>query len=245
MLRAVTFDLWQTLLLDTAEGLRGARCDRIRGIAAVLRREGLAVTVPAVDQAYDEVGERLETIWKAQHDVGSRGQVRILLEALGIEGSVPSEGPVMDALVEAYRHPILRWLPVANARANEVLADLTARGLRLGLICNTGRTPGSMLRQVLDRLGLKGHLSVLTFSDEVGLRKPHPEIFVRTLDALGVLPAETAHVGDDITTDVAGARGIGMRAIHLCHASSASPQSDGTESIPALYALPGVFFPHF
>ncbi len=129
--------------------------------------------------------------------------------------------------------------------ATEVLEDLAGRGLRLALICNTGRTPGSMLRQVLDRLSLKRNLSVLTFSDEVGLRKPHPEIFARTLDALGVLPGEAAHVGDDVTTDVAGARGIGMRAIHLRHALGVSPQSDGTESIPTLHALSGVFFPHF
>jgi putative hydrolase of the HAD superfamily len=99
-----------------------------------------------------------------------------------------------------------------------------------------------MLRQVLERLGLARHLSILSFSDEVGLRKPHPEIFHRTLSALGVPPAEAAHIGDDVTTDVAGARGVGMRAIHLCHSTSVSQHSDGAESIPSLRALPGILF---
>jgi len=217
VLKAVTFDLWQTLIIDTPEGLGQARAERVRGMAAVLAREGHAVNDAAVDRAYDAVGERLGHLWADQRDLGSRGQVRMLLEALGVADRVPAEGPIMDALDEAYRLPILAALPVANAGAREVLEAFSRRGLGLALICNTGRTPGSMLRLVLDRLGLKGYLRVLTFSDEVGLRKPHPEIFRRTLASLGVSSSDAAHVGDDVTTDVAGARVVGMRAIHLCH----------------------------
>ena len=171
--------------------------------------------------------------------------------AIGVSGLLPLEdlrgipdadGRVMDALDDAYRLPVLFSLPVANGGAAEVLGELTRRGIRLGLICNTGRTPGSMLRQVLDRLGLSVHLRVLTFSDEVGLRKPHREIFSRTLAALDVSPEEAAHVGDDVTTDVAGARGIGMRPIHLCHPTSASGQSDGAQAISRLADLPTALF---
>jgi putative hydrolase of the HAD superfamily len=243
MLKAVTFDLWQTLILDTPEDLRRARADRVRGMHDVLVREGHRVDLASVDRAYDVVGERLEGLWAEQRDIGSRGQVALLLEALGILGSLAGDGPALNALDEAYRMPILSALPVAHAGTREVLHDLTRRGLRLALICNTGRTPGSMLRMVLDRLDLKASLSVLTFSDEVGVRKPHPEIFARTLGALGVSASEAAHVGDDVTTDVAGARGIGMRAIHLRHAGGASPQSTGVEAIPDLLALPVILFP--
>jgi len=242
VLHAVTFDLWQTLIVDTPDGLQQARADRVRGMAAVLAREGHAANDAAVDRAYDTVGERLGTLWAEQRDLGSRGQVRMLLEALELADRVPIDGPVMDALDEAYRLPILAALPVANAGAREVLEAFSRRGLRLALICNTGRTPGSMLRLVLDRLGLKAYLRVLTFSDEVGLRKPHPEIFRRTLAALGVPPSEAAHVGDDATTDVAGARGVGMQAIHLCHPASASKHSAGAPSISELADLSAALF---
>jgi len=87
-------------------------------------------------------------------------------------------------------------MPILNAGARELLETLQTRGLRLALICNTGRTPGKMLRLVLERLGLAPYLSVLSFSDEVGLRKPHPEIFHRTLSALGASPAEVQALGD-------------------------------------------------
>jgi putative hydrolase of the HAD superfamily len=238
MLQAVTFDLWQTLILDRPEGLRQARAGRIQGIRTVLIQHGHAVDTAAVEQAYDAVGERLEDAWRTQRDIGSRGQVHILLNLLGLDGPVIADGPIMDALDRAYCLPILSALPVANAGAAEVLAMLSTGGLRLALICNTGRTPGSMLRIVLERLGLRRFLSVLTFSDELGLRKPHPEIFLRTLAALGVPPSHAAHVGDDVTTDIAGARGVGMRAVHFCHPAGVSRHSDGAPSISRLADLP-------
>ncbi len=243
MLRAVTFDLWQTLILDTPQGLRQAQEARIHGIREVLNRQGIAVDLLAVSRAYDAVGVRLEEVWSRRQDVGSHGQVRLLLDCLGLDSAVFAEGGQMDALDEAYCLPILSWLPIPNVGARGVLERLQARGLALALICNTGRTPGKMLRLVLDRLGLAPSLPVLSFSDEIGLRKPHPEIFHRTLSALGVTPAEAAHVGDDLTTDVAGARGIGMRAIHLCHPSTASEAKDEIEAIPTLDALPARLFP--
>jgi putative hydrolase of the HAD superfamily len=242
MLKAVTFDLWQTLLLDTPEGLRRARAGRIRGIHELLTRQGIAVARDAVGLAYDAVGPRLENVWATRQDVGSHGQVRLLLECLGLDGALSSKAGLLDALEDAYCLPILSAMPILNVGARELLETLQIRGLRLALICNTGRTPGKMLRLVLDGLGLASCLSVLSFSDEVGLRKPHPEIFHRTLSALGVAPAEAAHVGDDVTTDVAGARGVGMRAIHLCHSTGVSQHSDGAEVIPSLYALPALLF---
>jgi len=243
MLNAVTFDLWQTLILDRPEGLRQARAGRVHGIHDILVRHGHAVHHDEVERAYDAVGEHLEALWTTQRDVGSRGQVRILLEILRLDGAVSRDDRVMRALDEAYCLPILSAPPVANAGAEEVLATLSGRGLALALICNTGRTPGTMLRIVLERLGLSRFLTILTFSDEVGLRKPHPEIFLRTLAALRVPPSHAVHVGDDVTTDIAGARGVGMRAIHLCHSGGVSRQSEGAEAIPSLAALPAILFP--
>jgi putative hydrolase of the HAD superfamily len=242
MLKAVTFDCWQTLVLDRSEGLRQAREGRVRGVQEALARAGIAIEVAAVDAAYDAVGERLQRIWGMQRDVGSRGQVRLLLECLGIDGSVPTDSRLMDALDDAYCLPILSALPIPNAGAQEALRVLHAHGLRLGLICNTGRTPGRMLRLVLERLGLASYLSAFTFSDELGLRKPHPTIFLRTLSALDVAPADAAHVGDGVTTDVAGARAIGMRAIHLCHAAGATGPSESGETISRLAVLTELLF---
>jgi putative hydrolase of the HAD superfamily len=77
------------------------------------------------------------------------------------------------------------------------------------------RTPGSVLRQILDRSGLLPPLKVLAFSDECGIRKPDPEIFRLTLQQIGVAPEEAVHVGDDPVLDVEGARDAGMAVIQV------------------------------
>ena len=237
MLQAVTFDLWQTLLLDSAENLGRARQARVQGIQEILARSGRAVPLAAVERAYDLAGRRLEALWAEHRDAGPRVQIGWMLEALGADGSAPDDRGRMEALEAAYCHPILAFMPHPNHNAREVLAALRERGLRLALICNTGRTPGKTLRLVLERLGLLPHLSVLTFSDEVGLRKPHPAIFRQTLDALGVEACAAVHIGDDAATDIAGARGVGMRAVHICHASSASATPDAGEAVSTLGAF--------
>ena len=52
MLKAVTFDLWQTLILDTPEGVLQARAERVRGIHEILARQGLVVNARVVEQAF-------------------------------------------------------------------------------------------------------------------------------------------------------------------------------------------------
>ena len=94
----------------------------------------------------------------------------------------------------------------------EVLPRLSQR-YRLGLISDVGLTPGRVLRKLLQRDGLLSLFRVLTFSDETGATKPRPEQFLRTLNGLGVRPVEAAHIGDLPETDIAGARGVGMKAI--------------------------------
>jgi FMN phosphatase YigB (HAD superfamily) len=46
-----------------------------------------------------------------------------------------------------------------------------------------------------------------------------------------------------LTTDVAGARAVGMRAIHLYHAASSSQPSDDVERILTLEVLTDLLFP--
>ena len=77
------------------------------------------------------------------------------------------------------------------------------------------------------------------FSDEMGVRKPAAEIFHRVLDQTGVGPAVAVHVGDDPVTDVAGARGVGMRAIHYVpDPSVTAAPADG--ALPCFVELPGL-----
>jgi putative hydrolase of the HAD superfamily len=240
MLRAVTFDLWSTLIMESQPGSTWTRVERIRRIEQVLCAAQINIGADALAQAYKAVGARLEELWKTHRDIDVRGQIEILLDASGIVERVPCSGSLMDRLVEAYTHPILSELPIPVDGAADVLSELRSRGLRLAVICNTGRTPGKILRIILERLDLLKHLAAQTFSDELGLRKPRAELFERTLAALAVAPQEALHVGDTLATDIAGARAIGMRAVHFCHARGVDKipaEGDTISSLPELLPL--------
>lgn len=236
MLKAVTFDLWGTLMTEAQQG-KGTRMERIRRIEEALREEKIIIDPETIQRAYETVGERLAVLWATLRDIGDREQVELLLDILRADEKISISDSLLDPLVEAYTHPILSELPVPLDGASDVLSTLEARGMRLAVICNTGRTPGKILRIILEQMGLAKYLSVQTFSDEVGLRKPHLEIFARTLRALGVEASETVHVGDTLAADIAGARAMGMRAVHLCHAGGADPNPGNWETISSLPEL--------
>jgi putative hydrolase of the HAD superfamily len=91
----------------------------------------------------------------------------------------------------------------------ELLAELHARGLRLGLAANQ---PAAAVAR-LDRHGLGRYFHHREVSEIHGFRKPDVRLFLRACDDLGVLPAETVMVGDRIDNDIAPARLLGMTAI--------------------------------
>lgn len=87
-------------------------------------------------------------------------------------------------------------------------AAVRAAGVRLAIVSN-GRP--SRVARVADALGISGRALV---------GKPWPSAFRRALRDLDLGPAETAMVGDQLFTDVAGARAAGLRAILVTPLSS-------------------------
>ena len=117
-------------------------------------------------------------------------------------------------------------LPSVVPGAHDVLAELRERGYRIGLISNTGRTPGYALREILDRLGLAASIDAMVFSNEHGACKPQPSIFETLRGALGVDYDEMMFVGDNLYVDVHGAQRLGITGVHF------DPPTRGTAIAP-------------
>jgi HAD superfamily hydrolase (TIGR01549 family) len=110
-----------------------------------------------------------------------------------------------------------------------VLADLRERGLKLGLVSNTGRDVDEFLAHHSIRI------DVALSSRIHGKVKPHPTIFQAVLDRLGVAAEQSAMVGDSPEDDLEGARGLGMRAF-LVDREGLFPEAE--DRLPDLFALP-------
>jgi putative hydrolase of the HAD superfamily len=237
VVEAITFDLWGTLIRETPESARKVREARTRSLYMLLQDQGFPGTLEEIETAYERVGGRLETIWSRHEDVGSEGQVQLILEALDTQWKAPQDRMLLANLEWAYVSPVLKALPVLIPGAAELLDTLRGQ-YRLGLICNTGRTPGTMLKIVLQRLGIVDHFDVLTFSDVLGIRKPDPQIFHLTLEQLEVPADRALHIGDNPSTDVLGARQAGMWAVLLGSSGTLQAEEQGVRAIETLSALP-------
>jgi putative hydrolase of the HAD superfamily len=120
------------------------------------------------------------------------------------------------------------------AEVPDVLHDLHARGLRIGLISNSHRC----LTAFQNHFALNGLISATISSALHGFMKPHPSIFRAALREAGVAARESLMVGDSLTHDAEGARAVGMRAVLLCRASAVTAPA-GIPVIRSLTELPG------
>jgi putative hydrolase of the HAD superfamily len=96
-----------------------------------------------------------------------------------------------------------------------VLRELAAGGLKLGLISNSHRSLASFQQH----FELDGLIAGAVSSAEHGYLKPHASIFEAALKLVGVPAAASVMVGDSLTHDIEGARGVGMRGV-LVHRSN-------------------------
>ncbi len=103
----------------------------------------------------------------------------------------------------------------------DVLRDLVAAGIRIGLISNSHRC----LESFQSHFELQGLISVTVSSSDHGFMKPHPSIFAAALQRVNVAAAEAVMVGDSVRQDVEGALRAGMRAVLLQRGSVPPPRS--------------------
>ena len=200
-IRAITFDFWNTLFREANSAAR----QEIR-ISAVSKMCGVSE---------EEAADALKTVWvefsrrhrEEQQTLGPGDAVRMTGEALGRE----IEPAVAETLEKVFATAVIVYSPVPIEGAIEAVRA-GAAVVPIGLISDTGVSPGSSLQYILDRHGFTGHFTAITFSDRVGVSKPHAAMFEATAGALGVKPDELLHIGDLEYTDVAGAHGVGAKA---------------------------------
>jgi len=206
---AVTFDCWNTLLYEADWPLaHGIRVTELRQAA---EEAGRPTTPEEATRAFDAAWGRHMELWQAGEATGAREVAHWGLAELDLH----DPHPAIDRLVASFEEASHTSRVLALDGARETLGALGDAGIPCALVCDTGLTPGRVVRRHLDRLGLLDGLAVQAFSDEVGFPKPDPAIFRAALGPLGVAPERALHVGDLRRTDVAGARSLAMRSVRI------------------------------
>lgn len=92
---------------------------------------------------------------------------------------------------------------------------------RLGIVTNGS---SDMQTEKLDRIGITNAFEVVIHAGYDAPAKPDPEPFHRALSVLDVTPDSTVHVGNSLSSDVAGAQAAGVGAVWL--SDDAAPDFD-------------------
>lgn len=135
--------------------------------------------------------------------------VDALLSDLGYQNT-PADH-IHAGLQAYYTYTQQFWTPEDDAVST--LSELQKRGYRSAMITNAAY--GWDVQQLIDKAGLRPYLSLITISGEVGIRKPHPQIFDQTLKACGTAPENAVMVGDTVRADILGASRFGMKSIWI------------------------------
>ena len=203
---AVTFDYWNTLMRIPESGQWDRRID---SFTDVLIAEGHGVTQADIVEAFAAMRELHEQAWIDNRQHGAVEAVEDVLLAAGVE----AQPEVVDQLVELTVTYGTSEDAVPTDGIADALATLKDAGLRIGIVCDVGITGSPTLRRHLEHHGLISWFDHWSFSDEVGVYKPHAEIFQHALAGLGAEPGRTAHIGDLRRTDAGGARAMGMTSV--------------------------------
>ncbi len=207
-IRAVVFDLGGTL--EEIYYDDEVRLNAARGIHALLQQQGLdpGLSVAAL-HAMIEAGLAAYQRWRQETELELSAE-RVWTEFVfpdGLGSRMPRDrlAAVAEDLAFFYEnHAYVRRL---RSEAPAVLESLREQGFRLAVVSNI--VSRRLVPVNLQSYGVAHLFDHVLVSSVLGIRKPHPRIFLEAARRLDLPPAACAFVGDTISRDVAGARRAG------------------------------------
>ena len=232
-IRAITFDLWDTLVIDDSDeakraerGLR-SKFDERRYLLWEALNAAEPIDLETVRLAYNVGDAAFNKAWKEHHITWPIDErLRVILKGFGRELS----DAAFDAVVRAHAEMEVDIPPDAMPGAGPVLERLAKR-YKLCIVSDAIVSPGTCLRRVLENHGLAKPFSGYAFSDEVGHSKPHRSMFDSAAEQLGVAVGEMLHVGDRDHNDIKGPQRIGMKAILFTAANDTDKAATTADAI--------------
>jgi HAD superfamily hydrolase (TIGR01549 family) len=203
-IKAIGFDLFNTLIVPDMQALPEAMSRLIDS----LQKSGFFLDQKAFKESYREAALRfIEATRQDGRETHNRFWICAALETQGYPLQ-PNDLRINEA-VEAYFSAFPEHCHLIPG-TRDMLQTLQ-KTYRLGLLSNFTHAPAA--REIIEHVGLTPFFDVIVISGEEGFRKPHPSVFHRLVEGLGVQPDQVAYVGDDPEPDIAGAKGAGLRPV--------------------------------
>ncbi len=210
MLKAITFDFWQTLYADSDSNWQNRQAVRIERCHTYLEGCGYACTLDDVKFGLEEAYDLVASLWHQHRGISVERCMQRFSEVLQLQLKAVD----LDQLIACLGAAFLETPPIMMPHLKPVISRLS-ESYPLGIISDSALTPGSFARKLMARHGILQYFSAFTFSDETDYTKPQVVQFHSTLAQLNAEPAEAVHIGDIFRTDIVGAKNAGMKAIRF------------------------------
>lgn len=209
-LQLITIDFWNTLF-DSSNGVKRNSVRQHVFVGEILKLD-VKVSQEDFQKSIQASWEYFNNIWmNEQRTPETYETIEYLWNYLKLPHNVDS----IKELARAFSESILEYPPNPMENVASVLAELKDAGYKIGLISDTGFTPGAILKKVIANEGILGYFDSFSFSDETGVSKPNEKAYTKILNELNIKPENALHIGDIEKTDVIGAKSIGMKAIRF------------------------------
>ena len=232
-IKAVLFDMFDTLMMIRKN--HEFYSPSLMRMYRYLNRNGVNVSFDTFQKAYiktrDELYAKADANLEEPH---FNVRVSETLKSLGYNYDVSS--PIVAAATAEFCEEFMTFVYL-DENTEKLLRTLHGK-YKLGIISNFA------IPECVDKL-LKTHdldklFDAIVVSGAVNKRKPSPEIFERTLKALGVSASETVFVGDTLDADIEGAKAVGMKAVYIERRIEKVEQVRPDQTIKSLSELPMV-----
>ncbi|MFH1052449.1 MAG: HAD family hydrolase [bacterium] len=214
-LKVITIDFWNTIF-DSSSGLERNKY-RLNALITETDKLGCFIKQEELEPAMKSSWEYFNHVWMNQQRTPSSVE---LVNFFWKKLNLPKNEDSIKEIAEKFSNSILVHPPKIIPEVKESLKELST-GFKLGIVSDTGFSPGSVLRQILEKEEIFKYFDVFSFSDETGVAKPNPKAFMTVLDKFECNPENALHIGDIEKTDILGAKNLGMKAIRFDGDSSA------------------------
>jgi putative hydrolase of the HAD superfamily len=237
-IQVVILDMWQTILIDEREWGRERTRIRLLGAQQALQDFGESYTEDHLREAFRACYRTCRAVREEGGDLTFKHQVETFVNNVD-EGLLERiDRQTFARVLNRYADAFYDSPPTIADGVHDMLGTLKQRDYRLGLISNTGMTPGRLFRAFMEEVDIIQFFDHLTFSDEVMMSKPAPAIFLHTLASMDAHIEHTVFVGDHLRNDIMGAQELGMRTVWVEGFDTSGLEITPTTSIEKIADLP-------